>query len=123
MLKNIKSMREEGFTLVELLVVVIILVALAAIATPIFLNQKEKADAAVADTDAANIGQVLANGWAVADTGGAAPTYAAPTASYTSDAGDQSYTASTTPTVVVGTATTWCVTAAAPGTVEVGPGC
>ena len=38
--------RAEGFTLIELLVVILVLAILAAIAIPVFLNQREKAWAA-----------------------------------------------------------------------------
>ena len=43
--------REEGFTLIELLVVIIIIGILAAIAIPVFLNQRQKGYDAQAKSD------------------------------------------------------------------------
>lgn len=45
---------EEGFSLIELLVVIIIIGILAAIAIPVFLQQRSKANDAAAKSDLAN---------------------------------------------------------------------
>lgn len=56
---KIQRSREEGFTLVELLVVILVIGILSAIAIPMFLNQRKEASMATIKTDLKNAALIM----------------------------------------------------------------
>jgi type IV pilus assembly protein PilA len=120
---QIKTNASKGFTLVELLIVVIILAVLAAIAIPAFLNQQGRARVSAAQTAAMDAARACAALAVTADqssyvlpTGVTGTCNAAGTAStFTSVAGAFGTTTQAVGTVAASGATNLTACAAAPG--------
>ncbi|MDR2252716.1 MAG: prepilin-type N-terminal cleavage/methylation domain-containing protein [Bifidobacteriaceae bacterium] len=64
-----KEEKDQGFSLVELLIVVIIMGILAAIAIPLFMQQRAKAEDSAAKSDLRNLANEVSTFWADSPTG------------------------------------------------------
>jgi len=121
-----KSMQEkdQGFTLIELLVVMIIIGILAAIAIPVFLNQRKKANDTAATSDVSTLGKEVATYYVDATAVLAAGNFSlnpyaigtAPAALANIGNTSKNVTGATlsytpaSPATVTAASTTWCVT-------------
>jgi len=62
MLRNLRARRDEGFTLMEVLIVVVILLVVMGIAIPIYVNNKGTAVSGAAKKDVSDLYSAIATG-------------------------------------------------------------
>jgi type IV pilus assembly protein PilA len=103
--------KDQGFTLIELLVVMIIIGILAAIAIPVFLSQRKKAEDTATKSDVTTIGKEVAT-YYVDNTAAPGTTLAIASGAYTFNGGTIGRQSRTTISIAsqhYTDATHWCV--------------